>query len=353
MNLPKNVRVVIAGRGQRFRFPRRWRGWYDMTNAISRLGEFPVTVKLGYLLPTREAIMQGHPEVRPMLDAAKQAGDLGFDSIWVGDSLFARPRHDPITLLAAVGAAVPDVELGTAVLLSALRNPVVLAQQLATVDQISEGGLIIGAGIAADVPSVRAEFTAAGVPFEGRVGRMMEGFELCRALWTGEPVSWDGRWQLEERVLAPVPYRPEGPPIWLAAGVPAGIERAAKHYDGWFPIGPDAKTFAERQSHLLQAAETAGREADDLTTAMYLTVAVMDDPATAETAINAYLEDYYGAPAKVMRQIQACRGGNIADVIAFIQSYVAAGAEHLVIRIVGEHGPTLEALAEHRADLVL
>ena len=73
---------------------------------------------------------------------------IGIDSIWVGDSLLARPRHDPLTLLAAVAAAVPDVGLGTAVLLPALRNPVVLAQQLATIDQISEGRLIIGAGIA-------------------------------------------------------------------------------------------------------------------------------------------------------------------------------------------------------------
>ena len=104
-----------------------------------------MSVKLGYLLPTREKIMLGRPEAGPLLDGARRARSLGFDSIWVGDSLLARPRHDPLTLLAAVAAAVPDVALGTAVLLPALRNPVVLAQQLATIDQISEGRLILGA----------------------------------------------------------------------------------------------------------------------------------------------------------------------------------------------------------------
>ena len=113
-----------------------------------------MTLKLGYLLPTREKIMRESPSVRPMIDAAKKAVDRGFDSIWAGDSLLARPRHDPITLLAGVAGAIPGIEVGTAVLLPALRNPVVLAQQLATVDQLAEGRLIVGAGIAPDTLSL-------------------------------------------------------------------------------------------------------------------------------------------------------------------------------------------------------
>ncbi len=309
-----------------------------------------MTPELGYLLPTRESIMRGSPAVGPMLDAAKRAGDLGVDSIWVGDSLLARPRHDPLTLLAAVAAAVPAVRLGTAVLLPALRNPVVLAQQLATIDQISEGRLIIGAGIAGDVPAIRAEFAAAGVPFEGRVGRMMEGFRLCQALWSGESVTWDRRWQLADAVLAPVPHRPGGPPIWLAAGVADGIERAARHYDGWFPIGPDAETFGRRHKMFVDAARDAGRDPAQQTTAVYLTVAVSDDGD--EAAINAYLEDYYNAPASAMRKVQACKGGDLSQVLAFLRSYVDAGAQHLVIRIVGDHEHTLELLCAHRDELV-
>ena len=150
-----------------------------------------MTLALGYLLPTRESVMLQRPAATPLLDAARLAHDLGYDSVWAGDSLLARPRHDPLTLLAGAAAALPGLTVGTAVLLPMLRNPVILAQQLATIDQISAGRFIVGAGIAADMPAIRSEFTAAGVPFEGRVGRMMEGFRLCRALWQGEPVDWD------------------------------------------------------------------------------------------------------------------------------------------------------------------
>ena len=165
-------------------------------------------LKLGYLLPTRERIMSGQSETAPLLTLAEKAEEKGYDSVWVGDSLLARPRHEPLTTLAAVAARTKTVELGTAVLLPALRNPVVLAHLVATVDQISEGRLILGVGIATDVPNVRAEFEAAGVPFEKRVGRMMEGIRLCQALWSGEPVKWEGRWKVNCETLGILPSRP-------------------------------------------------------------------------------------------------------------------------------------------------
>src|SRR5437868_5286456 len=169
-----------------------------------------MAVRIGYLLPTREQIMQGRPEAAPLLALAERAEDLGYDSIWVGDSILARPRHEPLTLLSAVAARTRRAELGTAVLLPALRNPVVLAHGIATLDQISEGRFILGVGIASDVPNIRAEFVACGVPFEKRVGRMLEGLRLARELWTGNPVSWNGRWMLENQTLGPAPHRAGG-----------------------------------------------------------------------------------------------------------------------------------------------
>src|SRR5215470_17621140 len=179
-----------------------------------------MSVRLGYLLPTREQVMAGRSEVGSLLGLATRAASLGFDSIWVGDSVLARPRHDPLTLLAALAARLPKLELGTAVLLPALRNPVLLAHQLATIDQIAEGRLILGVGIASDVANIRAEFAAAVVPFDKRVGRMLEGLRLCRALWTGEPVDWDGRWPVGNSCLGPMTQSPGGPPIWAAGATP-------------------------------------------------------------------------------------------------------------------------------------
>src|ERR1700733_5456056 len=188
-----------------------------------------MAAKIGYLLPTREHAMEGRPEAAPLLALAEHAEALGYASVWVGDSLLARPRHEPLTLLAGVAGRVKRVQLGTAVLLPALRNPVLLAHQVATLDQVSEGRFILGVGIARDVPNIRAEFAACGVPFEKRVGRMMEGLRLCRALWRGDGVDWDGRWDVRGGTLAPTPHRGGGPPIWVGGNTAASLERVGKH----------------------------------------------------------------------------------------------------------------------------
>jgi len=305
-----------------------------------------MAAKLGYLLPTREQIMEGRPEASRLLALAQRAEALGFDSIWVGDSLLARPRHEPLTLLAGVAGRVPRVELGTAVLLPALRNPVLLAHQVATLDQIAEGRLILGVGFASDRPNIRAEFTAAGVPFDKRVGRMMEGLRLCRALWTGEPVDWDGRWQVTQGVLAPKPHRPGGPPLWIGGNLPASLERAGKYFDGWFPNAPDAATYARQLAEIHSIRRTAGRDVAGFTGAMYLTLAIDDDAARAEARMDAFLEGYYGQPAAVLRRRQVCYAVPAGGVAAWLDGYVKAGASHLVLRFAGDHERLLDVVAK-------
>lgn len=309
------------------------------------------TPKIGYLLPTRERIMRGQPGTRYFLELAERAEQLRFDSLWIGDSLLAKPRHDPLTLLAAIAARTHRVNLGTAVLLPALRNPVLLAHQVATIDQISEGRLILGVGIAGDWPRIRAEFAAAGVPFEKRVGRMMELLRLCRALWTGEPVTWDGRWPVKDGVLAPTPYRAGGPPIWNGSIVPAGLERTGRHFDGWFPTGPNVQAYAERWAELQTIVAAAGRPRDAVAPAVYLTVAVDDDEARAEAGVNQYLEDYYEVPADGIRSWQDCRGGSASRIADWLASYAQAGAGHFVLRFIGNHEQQMEAIAALRAQL--
>jgi alkanesulfonate monooxygenase SsuD/methylene tetrahydromethanopterin reductase-like flavin-dependent oxidoreductase (luciferase family) len=307
--------------------------------------------RIGYLLPTREQIMAGQPQAATLLALAERAEGLGFDSIWAGDSLVARPRHEPLALLAAAAARVRRAELGTAVLLPALRNPVLLAHQVATLDQIAEGRLILGVGIAADVPNIRAEFTAAGVPFEKRVGRLLEGLRLCRALWSGEPVDWDGLWKVQGGVLGPTPHRPGGPPLWIGGSHPASLERAGKHFDGWLPITPDAARWAEQWAEVQAAARNAGRDASALAGAMYLTLAVDDDASRANERLNAYLERYYGQPAAAMRSRQACYAGGAAGLAEWLDGYARAGASHLVLRFAGDHERHLETVAALRATL--
>lgn len=307
-----------------------------------------MSVAVGYLLPTRERVMTGRPATGELLRLASKAADLGFDSLWVGDSLLARPRHDPITLLAAVAARVATPHLGTAILLPVLRNPVVLAQQIATLDQIAEGRLILGIGIGADTPATRAEFAAAGVPFEKRLGRTLEGLRLCRALWQGEPVDWDGRWKLTRQTLGPTPHRPGGPPIWMGTHSPQGLVRTGRHFDGWFPLGPDAPAWKAHWNEVRKHAAEAGRE-KSVTGAMYLTIALDDDATHADAVLNDYLTSYYApAPASMMRRVQACYAGPAGGLAEWLRAFTDAGASHLVLRFAGDHDRHLETVSRLR-----
>lgn len=307
--------------------------------------------RIGYLLPTRERVMEGRPEAASLLALAERAEGLGFDSIWVGDSILARPRHEPLTLLSAVAARTRHAELGTAVLLPALRNPVVLAHGIATLDQISEGRFILGVGIASDVPNIRAEFVACGVPFEKRVGRMLEGLRLARELWTGQAVSWNGRWVIEDATLGPVPHRPGGPPIWIGGMVRPSLERVGRLYDGWFPNSPDPERWRAQWAEIHQIARDAGRDPAQLTGAVYLTMTIDDDKARAEDRMNAFMHGYYGRPPAEMRARQATYAGPAEGAAEWLSSWARAGVGHLVLRFAGDPERHLEAIGKLRAHI--
>lgn len=309
-----------------------------------------MAVALGVLIPTREAIMSGRPATAPLLTMAERAEAAGFDSVWIGDSLTARPRHEPLTLLAAVAARTRRVRLGTAVLLPALRNPVVLAHIVGTLDRIAEGRVILGMGIAADTPPIRREFAAAGVPWDRRVGRFLETLAICRALWSRDHVSFDGKhFTLADVTLEPKPHRLGGPPIWIGGSGPTALREAA-NFDAWFPTGPHVEFFAEHFPRIQAAARAAGRAPDAVTGAAYVTVALDPDTARAEQRLNGFLETYYAAPASAIRARQASYAGPIEGCAQWLQRWIDAGARHLMLRFAG--GDQLAQVEETAARLL-
>jgi probable F420-dependent oxidoreductase len=309
-----------------------------------------MAVELGVLIPTREAVMSGRPETAPLLTMAERAEAAGFDAVWIGDSLTARPRHEPLTLLAAVAARTRRLTLGTAVLLPALRNPVVLAQIVATLDRVAEGRLVLGVGYAADTPAIRKEFAAAGVPFERRVGRVLETLEICRALWRQDGVSFSGtHFTLANITMEPKPHRAGGPPIWIGGSGPTALRDAAR-FDAWFPTGPGVDFFAEHFPRVQAAARAAGRPPDAVAGAAYVTLALDASPAAAEQRLHGFLEGYYGVPARVMLARQACYAGPVEGGIEWLQRWIDAGARHLSLRFAG--GDQLAQVDEAAARLL-
>jgi probable F420-dependent oxidoreductase len=306
-------------------------------------------VKLGVVLPTREAAMTGRPKVEPLLEFAARAEDLGFDSVWAGDAPFARPRFEPLTLLAAVAARTRRVTVGTAILLPALRHPLLLAHAAATVDRVSEGRLVLGVGAG----WVRHEFDALRVPFDQRVGRVLETMEICRRVWhTGggdEPASFDGRYfSFHDIRLFPQPSRPEGPPFWLGGAAVAAAMRAGRRFDGWIPTSPDPEAFSESWKYVVRGAEEAGRDPGEITPAVYLSANL--DPDNGEGESAEYAEKYYGLPFDVMRRAQAYFVGDVDRCAAWLRAFVEAGARHLVLRFASLHPATHLELAAGLAE---
>ncbi|HEU5196834.1 MAG TPA: LLM class flavin-dependent oxidoreductase [Methylomirabilota bacterium] len=294
-----------------------------------------MTVQLGVLIPTREAIMSGRPETGPLLTMAERAESAGFDSVWIGDSITARPRHEPLTLLAAVAARTRRVAVGTAVLLPALRNPVVLAHVVGTLDRVAQGRTILGVGIAADMPAIRKEFAAVGVPWERRVGRFLETLEICRALWSRDGVSFGGKhFTLQDATVEPKPHRAGGPPIWIGGSGPTALREAAR-WDAWFPTGPSVEFFEAEFPKIQAAARAAGRPPDAVAGAAYLTLALDADRAAAEKRLHGFLETYYAAPAAAILARQATYAGPVEGCVEWLQRWIKAGARHLLFRFAG------------------
>jgi alkanesulfonate monooxygenase SsuD/methylene tetrahydromethanopterin reductase-like flavin-dependent oxidoreductase (luciferase family) len=189
-----------------------------------------------------------------------------------------------------------------------------------------------------------------GVPWDKRVGRMIEAMDLCRALWGGKPVDWNGRWEIKGETVAPTPAQPGGPPIWCGGRVPAAWSRAARHFDGWFPNGPDSARWGQGWAEVKKAAAAAGRDPARMVGAAYLTVAI-DEPARAEARIAKYLESYYGQPFDALRSIHTYFAGPEDAAAAWLKGYADAGVSHFVLRFAGDHERQLETVARVRKGL--
>ena len=295
------------------------------------------TVDYGLLLPTRELVMnQPKPDFGQIIDLSEQAEGHGFDSVWVGDSITARPRLEAFTTLAAVSSRAQKVKLGTAVFLPALRNPVVLANEAANLDLLSQGRLILGMGIATKTPHVQAEFEACGVNINRRIGIFEECLEILRRLWTESSVTYNGRhFQLHDVSLGLKPHHDTGIPMWLAGTVEKGLQRVARLGDGWFPNPASPQIFTEQWQQLEGISQAAGKDPNQIHRAIYTTLNINDDVAQAEQEMRTFIENYYHAPFEAMARRQSICFGSAETCVTWLKEFIAVGTQTIVVRFGG------------------
>ena len=221
------------------------------------------------------------PDVyRDELDLIVEAERLGYDTIWLTEHHFADDGYSPsiVTLAAAVAARTERVRIGFNLLLLPLHDAVPLAEDIATLDVLSNGRIDVGVGQGYALH----EFAGFGIPIEERLGRFREGLDVLSGLWTQETFSYEGtHYHVSDARLSPRPVQPGGPPIWIGATSRAGVRRAGQR--GAHLLGVASRRL---QAEYEQARAAAGH---DLETAKLLQlhwthVADDDDTAWAEAA---------------------------------------------------------------------
>ena len=215
------------------------------------------------------------------IDICRRAEAAGFESLWGGEHVILpskiessypytadgkipampdTPIPDPLIWLAFAAAAAPSMRLGTCILIVPQRNPLILAKELATLDQLSGGKVELGLGVG----WLEEEFNALGVPWERRGARNDEYIEAMRTLWSGPEVEFHGEFvDFPKVTCSPRPVQPTIP-ILVGGDSDVAIRRAARLADGYFPGEGDVDRLASLITRVRQAAEDAGRNPDEI-----------------------------------------------------------------------------------------
>ena len=290
-----------------------------------------------------------------LVDAATIAEKSGyFSGVWVGDNLLSKPRVESIVTLSAIAARTERVSLGTICLASfPLRDPILLAIQWASLDVLSQGRTILAVcngPSADDGPQFAQELDTMGVASRDRVGRLIEGLEVLRRLWSEERVTHRGKFFSFTDVEAlPKPVQ-HSVPILIAANpkeqrldhptVDRILRRVAAHGDGWQTDATPVETFRQRFGRIREYAEGQGRDASKLVSCLHLMVNINDDREQGLKEAQQFLQSYYGAGAVSQERTDlwlAC--GSPQAVAEKIHAYLDAGCTTPVLRFVS---PDLE-----------
>jgi probable F420-dependent oxidoreductase len=232
-----------------------------------------MAVQIGVQLPEVERDVRW-PEYVAMARAAEEAG---FDSIWIGDHLlYDDPERGPWeawTLMSALAAVTERVTIGPLVACLGFHPPGLIAKMAATVDEVSGGRFTLGVGAGWN----RREFSAFGIPYDHRVSRFAESFEIVRRLLAGERATLDGRfWQADDAVLLPPPRRRV--PLMVGSNGPRMLSLTLPWADAWNTwwedYGNSAEGFAELNARISAAAGEAGREPSQIRRSACALVAV-------------------------------------------------------------------------------
>lgn len=305
-----------------------------------------MTTTFGLTLSNR-GIVTGSSTIEDMLTLARQAdADQRWDSIWVGDSLLAKPRLDALGLMSALAVQTDRVRIGPACFASTpLRPALLLAYQWASLDLLSNGRSIFVACMGAPGAGggdMSAEFDAFCIPTESRMQRMEEAIEVMRLLTSQDDVSYHGEHNDFEHVTIEPRSVQRPVPIWVTSN-PAphlarnrrnGLSRVARLGDGWMTTFQPPHIVREYMSDIRGHAADAGRDLpDDFEVAVYYNINVNEDRTAALAETKKYLDAYYTTDYSEAQLNLWVAMGSPEQCAADIRAYIDAGATTVTLRL--------------------
>lgn len=297
-------------------------------------------LSFGFTIPQR-GIFFGIASWADMIGLARKAEQSGlFDSVWVGDSIMAKPRPESLTLLGALSSATERVRLGVGCMASfPIRDPVVFAYQRATLDLISRGRMWLAActGIVAGGISAR-EGGIWGISDGQRGNRMAENIAICRKLWSEDNVSFTGKYRSISGVtIKPRPIQ-QPCPIWIAANPMPSVaekpmQRVARIADGWMTVQLFPKMFAQNWARLSACLKAEGRDPASFGNIEYHNININPDRNAALAESKRFLDEYYGPVFSAEMVEPWTAAGTPEQCAAHLRQLADDGAKAVTLRI--------------------
>jgi alkanesulfonate monooxygenase SsuD/methylene tetrahydromethanopterin reductase-like flavin-dependent oxidoreductase (luciferase family) len=313
-------------------------------------------LEFGVNLNNREPLIAPGYDLQALLDLSGVVEELGFDSVWVGDSLFSKPRYEPLSLLSAISQRTSRVKLGTACLVTSTRNPLYLALEWATLDAISGGRTILGACKGNPEKGVQREFKALGLDYKRRNAIFEEGLAVIRALFTEGKIDFDGEFFHYDDVsfysgteMSPLTPVQKPPPIWvvsnprLVGDVPAekmdetmmnACRRIVRYGDGWMTCcrAQHPEELVEQLGYLGRAVEERGSDLDAYSVSYQVTMNIGESEQEARSAFDNYISQYYPELSQAMDLSNWGPVGTPDQIAAWLREFADAGVDHFICR---------------------
>jgi probable F420-dependent oxidoreductase len=287
------------------------------------------------------------PSAAELIDYGVRMEALGYESIWAWDHILlgvvpSFPIHEALTILTAIAARTSKIKVGTGILVMPVRNPVILAKELATIDHISNGRLILGAAVG----WYRREFDSLGADFTQR-GKMMEqGLEILKRLWTEEIVDGDyPPYKLRGAVLQPKPVQKPHPPILIGGYVDAVLKRVATKGDGWLTYYYTVDSFKKSWAKIRAFAEGAGRNPDELSATNQLPICV-GPRAQVEAPMKEWLQTEWDYASWSESTMDSAIMGTPEECVEQLLPHIEAGLDRIIFVPFKYEAEQVEAIAQ-------